>query len=111
MDFKLTENEWKLINAYQHNDYVSGDGWDNPYSAAWVEDFAFSCGEWGKFDVLKGKSLSGIISSLCKKGIMQTNGESFYLTEKGIEFLKAREKENEDHVDFYEAAEERRIRY
>jgi len=78
---KLTKLEEKIISAYKKDDIVSDEGWDDPQSCTWIEDFKDDCG-------IESKTFSGVISSLTQKGIIWTNGESFGLTEKGIEIAR-----------------------
>jgi len=78
---KLTENEKKVIEAYKKDDIVSDEGWDDPQSCTWITDFKDDCG-------IESKTFSGVISSLAQKGVIWTNGESFGLTQEGIEAAK-----------------------
>ncbi len=75
---KLTEREIKVIKVYKKDDFVNDCGFEDPDAATWVKNFHKDCG-------MNGKEFSGVMSSLCKKGFADTNGESWWLTEKGID--------------------------
>ena len=83
-EVSLTESEEKVLKAYMKDDFVSDHGWDSPDAGAWSQDFHKDVG-------MNGTSFSGVMSSLCKKDIFWSNGESFGLTTKGIEVAKAYE--------------------
>lgn len=77
---KLTENEKKMIENFITNDY--GDGNDN--YTIWSD--TWDCGVHGQFCPVD--SAPGIISSLVKKGLVISNGESMSLTNSGMEIKK-----------------------
>ena len=78
MHKSLTETEKRVIRAFKANDIVSDNGWDHPYAATWIKGFHQDCG-------ITSVAFPGVISSLVKKGVIVTNGESFALTDKGRE--------------------------
>ncbi len=78
----LTTNEAKVIEAYTKDEFVSDYGWEDPKSGAWVKNFHEDAG-------LSARSFPGVMSSLEKKGVISTNGESFGLTDLGREYAAA----------------------
>ena len=74
----ITELERIFIEDYKVDNFVCDFGWDHPDAEAWVDCYSDECR-------LSSKQLSGVFSSLKKKGIIRTNGESFGLTDKGRE--------------------------
>ncbi len=75
---KTTANEESVIRAYMNDDHVSDYGYDDPDAGAWVDGFAEDMG-------MSGETFSGVMGSLVRKGIIDTDGESFCLTTEGIE--------------------------
>lgn len=81
----VTELEKKVLIAFSRNDHVRDYGWQDPEAAAWVDvlsddletDFGMS-----------GKVFSGVMSSLVKKGLIDTNGDSCSMTDNGRKVLK-----------------------
>jgi len=82
----ITEKEKAILIAYKNNDIVSDYGWDSGESSAWVSVITQEAIE--KYGLEKTISSRGIFSSLVKKGLIVTNGESFAITNKGIEVIK-----------------------
>jgi hypothetical protein len=75
----LTDSEKKLIKAIGHSEFGNGQicTKDNP---AWVDCI------WG----FEGKRLfAGVMASLSKKGLAETDGECCWLTEAGVTELAA----------------------
>ena len=72
----FTPLERKVLDAWMNDENVSDYGWESKSAAAWVKGFHKVCD-------MEGKVFSAVVSSLCKKGIMWTNGESFGLTDLG----------------------------
>ena len=77
----LTDLEIKVIKAYKKDDFVNDYGYEHPEAGAWVVGFHKDCG-------MSGKVFSGVMSSLSKKGVILCNGESFQLSEEGIEIAR-----------------------
>ena len=77
MAIDLTANEKTVIKAYKQDDYVGDNGYQSDFAAAWVDILGTNCGS------LKGKAFSGTMSSLIKKDIMTSDGESCSLTVAG----------------------------
>lgn len=73
----LTDNELKMLENFMTNDY--GDGNDKYDWAVWSN--CWDCGIHGAF--CNPLSAPGIIGSLVKKGVFDSDGETFYLTEFG----------------------------
>jgi hypothetical protein len=73
----LTENERKIIQAYKNDPYVGDHGWESDEAGCWCDDI--DAGSHG----LTGKTISGTLSSLKKKGLIGTNSEYFWLTKLG----------------------------
>jgi hypothetical protein len=78
---ELTEKEIIVLKKFKDDDFVSDVGWENPKASTWVEDFHKDC-------KMSGKEFSGVMSSLVKKDIIWSTGESFGLKDAGREFLK-----------------------
>lgn len=77
----LTEKEATVIRAYKEDDFVNDKGFESPESCTWVKDSHRAC-------KMSGKEFSGVISSLVKKGIVKTDGETWSLTSEGIEVAR-----------------------
>lgn len=73
---KITELEERVLFAFVNDDCVNDDGWQSKTAATQVKGFHRSC-------EMDGNTFSGVFSSLVKKGILWTNGESFGLTDLG----------------------------
>jgi hypothetical protein len=73
---KLTEMEKKTITLYIEDNFKDEIG-----DPVWVDGYAQDLG-------ITGKQFSGIMSSLSQKGFAYTNGESWGLTNEGIEAAK-----------------------
>lgn len=79
MDMKLTEKETKLLKAIMNSEYRSGD--PTKYRDAGLEPVWVDC-IWG----FEGKrAYGGVMASLCKKGLVETDGETVTLTEAGLD--------------------------
>jgi len=78
---KLTALEKEVIEAYVDDDFVRDFGYEHPNSSTWVKSFHQNLN-------MSREKLSGVISSLVKKGLVYTNGESFSLTSKGIKMAR-----------------------
>ncbi len=78
---ELTRNEAMVIEAYKQDDFVSDNGFDNEWASTWVDGFHKIVG-------MGGMTFAGVMSSLSQKGVIDTNGESFSLTPKGIEIAR-----------------------
>ena len=83
---KLTELETKLVENMITNDFG-----DAPDHHIWAD--CWDCGKHGKF--CESRQISGVVSSLVKKGIVVTEEDgrdgTFYLSEKGQELLGTEE--------------------
>jgi len=81
----LTENEIKVLNAICHNFY--GDG---PGDHIWSD----SINDSHKPSGIEGKALSGVVSSLCQKGMVETGGDkkdaTCWVTEAGMDYFLVR---------------------
>jgi len=79
----LTENEIKVLNAICHNFY--GDG---PGDHIWSD----SINDSHKPSGIEGKALSGVVSSLTQKGMVETGGDkkdaTCWVTEAGMNYFK-----------------------
>jgi hypothetical protein len=73
---KLTKLERKLIDLYSRDHFKDELG-----DPVWIDGYAQDMG-------ISGKAFSGVMSSMVQKGLVYTNGESFGLTEKGIEMTE-----------------------
>ena len=67
-ELQLTHHEVKVITALCDDDFFQDSG------ETWIEGFA-------EDNDINPRSFSGILSSLVKKGFVQTNGEYFGLTQ------------------------------
>ena len=84
----ITTNEMQVIENIAINEMNSAN-WGIPEEAGdtwtWVDCVA----DLGHHNLKSwGKKISGVISSLVKKGLASTNGESIGLTEKGFQVFK-----------------------
>ena len=84
MTVKFTDLEKMFIEDYKNDEFVGDYGWESEEARAWVDCFSDGCR-------LNGKQLSGVMSSLVQKGIIETDGEAFCLTSFGIEIVKEQE--------------------
>lgn len=81
----LTENEFAVLQSLAFNHY--GDGGSDVWS--WAVNHS------EKPSGLKGKSLSGVVSSICAKGLYKTadaggkDGEYLYRTDLGDRVVQA----------------------
>jgi hypothetical protein len=78
---QITEKEIVVLKTFKDDDFVSDVGWENPKAFTWVVDFHKDC-------KMSGKEFSGVMSSLIKKGIILSTGESFGLSDAGREVLR-----------------------
>lgn len=72
----ITDNEAKVLKAVLTNDFTMSNGRvpDKFEGSDWIwsdciNDTRFPSG-------IEGKALSGVVSSLCQKGLLQTDGNS-----------------------------------
>ena len=79
---KLTEKEIAVIRAYKEDDFVNDKGFESPEACTWVKESHRAC-------KMNGREFSGIISSLVKKGLVVTDGETWKLTSVGIEAARS----------------------
>lgn len=78
---KTTDMEKDVIRAIAENEYS-----DTPEDNVWVWVIADNC------KITRKDQVSGIVSSLVKKDLVLTDGETIQLTEKGvIEYYKIKE--------------------
>ena len=69
----LTKNEKAVLLATGNNDYV-----DEPGDPCWTDIVS----DWCK---IEGKQFSGICASLHKKGLVDSDDSTMWLTEKGVD--------------------------
>ena len=86
---ELTEKEIEVLNVYVNDCFVDDYGWDSESASMWSNGI----GEDVSFDATQ---VSGVISSLCKKGILFQNGTTgrdatISLTSEGIELVATRD--------------------
>ena len=89
---KFTEKEIAVLNVYVNDCFVADYGWDDPCSGMWSQGI-------GDDVDFPATEVSGVISSLVKKGILCSNGATgrdatICLTEKGIKAVR-----NCDEID------------
>jgi hypothetical protein len=85
----ITDKEGKVLKAVLTNDFTMSNGrvpekYDGP-DWIWsdcINDTRFPSG-------IEGKTLSGVVSSLCRKGLLKSDGECVALTEAGFTAAKA----------------------
>lgn len=78
----VTHNEMAVLRSVLNNFYLdSTEGEAVINNGVWSNCINDSDTPSG----IEGKALSGVVSSLVKKGLLGTNGESVYLTRPGYE--------------------------
>ena len=70
----ITENEKDVLEAFVEDDFISDFGWESPEAVCWVEALPHG---------LKPSTFSGVMGSLAKKGLIETDGEAMSLTDAG----------------------------
>lgn len=68
---KLTENEKNVVINIVENDYVSCEPTVDDPAETWS-----NCIDCGPMEILTGKALSGVVSSLSQKALIETFGKS-----------------------------------
>jgi len=81
MDIYLTKNEQSVMLAIADNFFQNGD--TSYRSAVWSD----SINDSHSPSAITGKALSGVVSSLSKKGLLGTNDEIVWLTEQGAKLI------------------------
>jgi hypothetical protein len=83
---KLTEMEKTTLAAICNDDIIADYGWWSKDASFWIG------GYWEDAAVEKGvackKSLRGLLSSLVKKGFVDSDGASAQLTDKARNYIK-----------------------
>ena len=95
----ITEKELAVLNSIPSSEYVCLEKTDKTLIR--FPTWTFTCEDSG----YKGKTLSGIISSLVKKGLVETQiedgNDTICLTEKGFEAIQMKKLNNIDELMEY----------
>jgi hypothetical protein len=84
----LTKKEHAVMIVIANDDMVSDDGWWSEDAKFWTNDLV--CSE--NLEYLNDHSVPGILSSLCKKGMIVASDGVGCLTDQGRQWLEARQK-------------------